>query len=219
MKNFTDHIPPDVMLTPNVQRFMKVLDGLNDYKQEVIRPYDYAFNFAATMHLHILRKFFYELGQMEYIGGMPHHLLKQFIANAYDIFHLKGTRKGEKLLIRSLCDGDIETDTSKLYGTHYLQPGNYSFGYLPNGVNLGVAGTPQFIYLFGNTVVPYYTEMKVGLVGPYFYVPEFRNFIAKILPDFLCMVDIRTCQLTINFYGHGHVPIASVPVIYNPILP
>lgn len=206
MKNFSERIPEDILMTPNVRRFMKVLDGLNDQKQEWMLPYDYAFNYMANVNLNILQKFFYELGQMDLMGGMPEHLLKQFILNAWDIFHLKGTKKGERLLARCLMDADIETDTTLLYGRQYLQPDDPYYGILPDGADLLNAGTTAFIYAYDHEdLSDYYTSMEVRLIGPYFYVPEFRSFVAKILPDFLCMVDIRTCSLDVKFYGHSYI--------------
>lgn len=205
MLNFSDAIPEEVLRTPNVRRFVKVLDELNIYKRNVVEQMDTAFSFVRLNNQHFLRKFFYELGNMEWVEGMPLHLYKQFIAHAWEIFHYKGSRKGLQLLCKNLMDADVETNMDELFPLTFLTPDDLELGLLPNGADLGNAGTTAFLYLFDGNVSDYYGACEIRLIGPYFHVPEFRNFVAAILPDFLCMADTRTTDIVIKFYGSGQI--------------
>ena len=203
MGEFRDHVPEDLLAVPNVERLVSVLDEANAEKGLIVDEFNTVFNPIRLKNVDFLRKYLYQLGQLSFIDGMPVKILEQLILRAHEIFSLKGTRQGFISFIEALTCGDAEVKFDEIIGNEFLVPDDIRLGILPDGFDLLDAGTDEFIYLFQDDTTQYHTSAEVRLISPYFYIGEFRNFVAEVVPDMLPLHDKSTQDVTIRFYGHS----------------
>jgi hypothetical protein len=217
MNTFRESIPPDLLAIPNVSRLTNVLDRMLQDKNAELYKFDTAQNPAHIRDRNYLQRYLYEFGQLQAFKGAPHFIIERLIFNAYDIFALKGSHDGLKLFIHSACDGDVVSDYSEYDTPPYIIPSSITgYGTLPNGNDLkypgGVigflpGGSP--CYLFGGSFAAYYSTVKIGIVSPYVGNAVFRDFLSRILPEYLPMVHPYTTQLTINYYNTAMIPVGN----------
>lgn len=207
---FSDHVPEVLEENLNVRNFLAVLDGANEYKSnEVFFSLHKAFYPLFQDNVQYLRKFLFEVGQIENIQGMPRVILENLIQNANTIFSSKGTLVGFKLFMRCLTLGDCSVNFSNYWGDKvYLHPNRFELlGMLPNGASLIVADSfpSKYPFLFGGQDFDAYKgSVAIKLISPYFHVKEFRNFVKSIICNYLPMISPEYTELNIGMYGHGY---------------
>lgn len=227
---FTSAIAPDLLQSINAQKIGTVFDQLQLFKDLTIYEQQTIFNPLQIRNRNFLKRFLYELGRLEQFSGAPYYIIERLIFNAYDIFALKGTRKGLQLLIKSCCDGDIESDFDKWWAAPYIIPGNvsayypaagpllYGYGLAPNGHDLGshpindafafgLGVSP--LYLFGGSFSSYYGQVDIAIVSPYVGLTQFRTFLAGVLVDFLPMAHPESTTINITYYDYGMTPVGT----------
>lgn len=119
---FSKSIPEEVLGYPNTLAFVKVLDELQAYKQEIISGCIRSGNPALCTDKKWLIMYMGDFG----FSGIPEFLplpcMQQFALNMDVVFRLIGTLDGLKLLCESLVLGTATFDTS-----HFSQPFDFLF--------------------------------------------------------------------------------------------
>lgn len=214
---FSEAIPEKLQENPYVVKLAKVLDGMMVNTDtslpfmgkitemgDVDRQFDpvrlEAFNFYQFM--------LWEIGKINWVYGFPKEIYERLAVNGYNIMALKGSPNGLKLLASSLWLGDVIMDASHLWGVPFLIPDDLDrYGFLPNGSD--VANIPdhedEFLYLYNGDYDYFGGHVEVRMISPYFYMSQFRTFIANVLPKYLAMFDPYNTSYVFKYYGSGFV--------------
>lgn len=119
---FSKSIPEEVLGYPNTSAFVKVLDELQAYKQDIISGCIRSGNPALCTNKKWLISYIGDFG----FSGIPEFLplvcIQQFALNMDVVFRLIGTLRGLKLLCESLALGTSTFDTS-----HFSPPFDFLF--------------------------------------------------------------------------------------------
>lgn len=207
MERIKSHIPPAILVNPNASNFARVLDGVQDMKDEKMSVYDGFLDWKLNKEPGYLRRFYYEHGQLPIFTSMPVRCQERMLEKSHEIFGQKGSLNGLKLFVASCCEGTVEVDMSDWWPSVMLIPDDRILGYLPNGSDLTTAiNSPKtFPFLFAGTFSYYYTKAIINiksdlLIGE----EEYRHDIALFIPEMLPMCDPATSQITINFYDNAN---------------
>jgi hypothetical protein len=204
MKNFSSEIPKDLQSTPNTAAFIKVLDNFLAYKRSELAEVEALVYPNRASQVALFEKYFKDIN-LPTIEGLPKSVYENMINNAHNLYKLRGTSDGLKLLAKCLWLGDIAWDMANIFPQRYFIPSDFENGYFPNGEDLGFPNTPRLLYLYGGDVSAYYGDIEFRLLSPLFRIPAFRQYVADVLPRFLPLIDPNTTNITIKFYGHSFV--------------
>lgn len=208
---FKDQIPPDLLDYPMVDQYTTVLDYTLAYKDDFIDSYTRAFNPLKLTNVAYLQKYVGELGNIPLVPGIPKKILENIILNAANIYILKTSNRGFELFLKSVTDGDVFIDASKLYAyPNYIILSDFSNGFLPaqDGSTLENAylnyydgQNQRFLYLFGGDVqAAIESSVNIAIKSKYSNVKEFRDWVVSLIPMFLPFTNDNT-QINVSFYG------------------
>lgn len=233
---FSETIPAELLMNPNVAAFVKVLDGmmLNELSppflgkmvemEDVKKSFDPVrmdrFNFYQFM--------LYEMGKIDWMNGFPKEVYERLAMNGYGIMAQKGSLDGLKLLASSLWLGDVAIDGSGLWSTSYIMPSDLVNGFLPGETELRLLydHEREFLYVYNGDTDYYNSTVEVRMISPLFYNSQFRTFVASVLGKYLPMFDPLNTNYTFRFYGFGFVgnkllyytPENAVEIISTPVI-
>lgn len=203
MKTIKEHIPPSLFSNMNVERFSNVLDGMLEYKRESILLLENAFNIYTNKDPVWVKKFMYELGQIQAFTDMPLAQQEAYILQARHIFGKKGSLNGLQLFVETVCSGTVTADFSNWWPPAMLILNDYEFGYLPDSEDLALSvNSPNdYPYLFANSFSVYYSFVSININSDLLENrAQFRREMALFLPNILPMCDPGSSNIVINFY-------------------
>ena len=108
-------VPDKLKETPQVSRFLEVLDKLQGYKSSVISEALRVNNPGVCMDRKWILKTLEELGVKGLPIDYPIQPLLQLVLNADAVFRTRGSKEGIKLYCSVLSLGEVEIDDSEFY--------------------------------------------------------------------------------------------------------
>lgn len=112
---FRDQIPEDLLINPYADKFVTVLDGANDFKQEEIEKALRFYRPPLSMNTSFAIKKLQDLGFPPIPSDFPKDVLDALILNAKDINALRGSKIGLELWLWCLTFGSFVIDDSLFY--------------------------------------------------------------------------------------------------------
>lgn len=112
---FSESIPDKLQEYPNVTSFMAVLDGMQDFKNEVIAESFRVNNSAILMDKKWLLKKLEEFGITNIPLDYPIQILRQYLLNVDTICGTRGSKIGIELYCSVLSLGEVTIDDSQFY--------------------------------------------------------------------------------------------------------
>ena len=128
---FSESVPEKVLLNRNTQRFLSVMDSLQEYKQGIIGEAIRTFNPILSTNGKWLRKNLADYGFSELPDGFPIRVMQQMLLNANTIMGLRGSKLGLEffLSVSSLGVGSASTDAD-VDNFNVLFPDSDLYGYI-----------------------------------------------------------------------------------------
>lgn len=207
---FDGHVPPAILANNSAARgLVRVLDGLQAYKEQQIEQYVEHFDPRRTENTTVLRQYVDEY-EGEYRPDTPDSALECLVMNKGTIFGRKGTRKGLVQWLRCITGASSVTVTYE--GPFpFLHFHTLEGSVLPNGQDLLAEKTQGYKIptLLADTWLTGYTNVVISILGGYNQTEEFKAWLLAVLPKYLPMVDGQSLNARIRFV----VPLISVPVI------
>lgn len=209
MGRFIDYIPPDFLANLSTEKFVKVLDILHLDKANEVNKFNNLFNHKLNTNTKFLEKFVVEVTGWELPSGMPKKILENILYNIEDLFEFKGTLKGLKLLFQVLTDGDVIIDTSNyLKSVDYIIPNSIVEGYLPSDEDyliLTGAAEGTFLYLYEDSIETTNGSIVIKVISPYSHIKELRQFMEKLILEFLPFSDPTSLNVDIYYYNYVYL--------------
>lgn len=112
---FKDSLPDSLQEYPNASGFTSVLDGLQDYKQEIIAESLRVNNAGVLMDSKWLLKKLDEYGVTDLPVEYPIPLLRQLLLNIDTVCRTRGSKIGIELYCSILSFGEVIVDDSNFY--------------------------------------------------------------------------------------------------------
>lgn len=208
--NYTSHTPEELLDNPHLARFIKVFDGLCEYKDiEIHNGTQKSFNPVLCDNPNFWKKYLYELGDFPTSAYFTRRHYERLILNAIDLFRMKGTRPGFDLLVDVLCDGVITVFTVRYNPALRLEPSEVLYigdtvnpdspCFLPDEDMLLLTTTSplDYPYLFGSDDFDYFEPfagitIKTALSGN----SVFEEYMTGLLPKFLPVTKIENFTIT-----------------------
>jgi len=197
--NFTDQTPEDILQHPFAAKFLKVLDGVLEFKDITVHlGTQKSFIPVLCYDRNFLRNYLYDLGNFPDSIYFTRKNYEKLIFNAYDIYRYKGTRKGFEILVDVLCEGTIVSLEARYIPAKKLEPSTILYEndivnpdspcFLPDEVMLteSISDPLDYPFLFGADDFDYYEPfagivIKTSLAGN----TTFENYMRSLLPLFL----------------------------------
>lgn len=117
---FSDSIPDRLQEQPNVSAFTRVLDGLQNFKTEVISDSLRVGNFALLTDKKWLIKHLEEFGVVNLPLDYPMQILQQYLLNVDTVCRTRGSKIGLELYCSLLSLGEVVIDDSRFYAESSL---------------------------------------------------------------------------------------------------
>ena len=227
---FSDFVPQALLDEVTTRRFLTVLDGVADFKREVLEEFRRSFNPITISKVSYLRKFIEELGNIALAPGMPRQVLENLVLNAYAIFALKGTAQGIKLFLEIVSLGNVLLDTSRIIrkGNFIVPDDIYRAGklMLSNEVSQPVtdenysaylseisAQDNGFFFIFdGSSFDSGVSYLGISIETPFAPVYEFREYLKLIVPR---MMPLSSDIAQISIYLYHQIPMGTPWAILN----
>ena len=113
--SFSRSIPDKLQEHPNVSAFMQVLDGLQNFKTEIIAKSLRVDNFAVLTDRKWLLKKLEEFGVTGVPINYPIEIIRQYLLNVGTICNTRGSKIGVELYCSLLSLGEVTIDDSRFY--------------------------------------------------------------------------------------------------------
>lgn len=161
---FSDSIPSKLQEQPNVNAFLKVLDGLQGFKNEVLAESFRVNNYAVLMNRNWLLKKLSDYGVDNLPEGFPIQIIRQCLLNIDTICGTRGSKIGLELYCSVLSFGEVTIDDSKFYAdTNVLLLDSTAQGCITED------NSKQFFHIVeDNSVLNPETELKITIKSKYF---------------------------------------------------
>lgn len=141
LNNIERHIPDEIKSHKPVEKMLKVLQGMVDYKQEALDEYAESFLYPMVYQIEQLRRWVDNFGG-EYLESTPRPALDCLIRHSAFIFASKGTLIGLQTLLLCLvedgiCIGaSVAINSFELWKPLILFDDDRPYDVLPEGVDL-----------------------------------------------------------------------------------
>ena len=161
---FSDSIPSKLQEQPNVSSFLKVLDGLQGFKNGILAESFRVNNYAVLMDRNWLLKKLSDYGVNNLPEGFPIQIIRQCLLNIDTICGTRGSKIGIELYCSVLSFGEVTLDDSKFYAdTNILLLDSTIQGYITED------NSEQFFHIVeDNSVLNPETELKITIKSKYF---------------------------------------------------
>lgn len=188
---------------PYLAGLVKVLDGLEAYKQAQLLKSSRFYNPVLLTNRDFLRKLAEELGWPSVPFDFPKEILDNMILNAERIWALKGSNLGFEILLRALTCGEPTVTSSAFFPeTDFIILDELNQGYLPDSEMISAG---EQLYLFEDFTQFQSGTLSVSVATPYEGLESLKTYIQTNLPRFVGFIDEDT-TITITYSLGPHVP-------------
>lgn len=192
---YRNQIPPALLLSPDADKFVLVLDGLEQYKESIVEDSTRFYRPPVFTDLKWLRKKVEDLGYPPVPTDFPKEILDAMLLNAQNVMALKGSKLGLTYWLWTLTFGGITVDDSQFYPLgDYIIPSDLDFGFVSEVAPL----TSDTLYLFSDAADFGVQILTIGIATKYVYMLTLRNYIHKHIKEFISFADDNT-QINITF--------------------
>jgi hypothetical protein len=219
---FSDYINPDSLGSRESKQIVQVFDEAHLEKTIILDEYVRSYNPLSVSKTQFLKKYLLDFGGLLLIPGFPRSVYENLILNAAAIYGLKGTKKGLTLFLEILCQGGVLFNTSGLHRIgDFIIPDDFSGDHallrlcftnnntqtdedLDSYNNTVVSESEEsFYFLFdGDSYDSGISNIQIHIISPFAKIREFRDFLKKILPDYLCMAVPESANIAVYLYQH-----------------
>lgn len=192
---YSKQIPEAFQLSPDSQDFIKVLDGLQQYKDGIIFKSTRIYNPVLLTNRGFMRKFLKEFGWPDIPEDFPKKILDNMYLNAEHVFRLQGSKIGLEYLLRVLTCGSITIDDQDFFPkSSYIILDDLDYGYLFTETDY----PKNILYLYDgeDSFLPRF--LTIGIKTPYWYLQSLKDYINTNIYRFIGFTDANT-TLTITF--------------------
>lgn len=192
------NIPERVLEIPTTSQFIDVIDGLMEYKQELLSEGLRAFNPAICLDKSWLSKCMTDYGIKDFPFNMPLEVAIQFIHNLDTILGTQGSKIGLELLCSVLSLGDVVIDDSEFFKDSPI----LVLDSLSTGVIVEDSLDPVFYLLSDSSEITPLRELAITITSRYFngdYSVEevaIKSYLEEIVPEFLGFSPNRSITFT-----------------------
>lgn len=203
---FSKQTPERLRENQNASDFLKVLDGLQLYKESVVQKALRFYNPVLLTDLRFLRRVLGEFGWPAIPADFPKKILDNMYLNAENVMALKGSKMGIELFLRVLTCGEVTVDD----GSFFPKP---SYIDLDDEIYAGYLFTDtdfpnKILYLYSgeDNFIP--RHLTIGIKTPYDTLQSLRSYIETHIFKFIPFTDANT-TVTITF--------ENGPFVKNPL--
>jgi hypothetical protein len=192
-----NNIPERVFENPNADMFVSVLDGMQDYKKEVIYDSLRAFNPVLCTDKTWLIKTLAEYGVTDFPIDMPLAVLQQFLLNINTILSLRGSKLGVELYCSVLSLGEVTVDDSDFYAIVNFLILNSKV----QGTIIADSNDAKFYLVSDSEQLNGVPQLGISIQSPYFSTGNLDgatilNYITATLPNFLAFSPGKSINIT-----------------------
>lgn len=210
LRRFDGHIPPNILKeNHNLNRFVEVLNGMLEIREECLDDYVRSFFFPVVSDLKIMRRYVDEWGA-EYTESSTRFCIDCLYRNYHKIYSGKGTINGLKTLLGCLFyinkKPTIEVISSTSGKPLILTDENIFIDHLPSGEDLAkelnsVRGEEDWCpTLLGDSWEHHYSRLYLRVGVNYTPSTEFLNFIVDVLYKYIPMANKDFTKVNIETY-------------------
>lgn len=206
--NYTSQTPDEIKVNPNAEKFLKVLDGMEEYKQiEVDKAHRFYRSPVNFNHLFLRKRLNFDYGFPTIPADFPKDVLDALLLNANDINALRGSKIGLHLWLWCLTFGNITINDTGFYPLpQYLLLDTLDLSYLDQ-FDPNVATNPPAIpdlFMFEDVSQFGQTTMTITIQTKYELHPSIPTYITTHLKKYLTFVT-----------SNASIAIAFGPGVYN----
>lgn len=186
---FSDFVPEGLKVHTPVENFLKVLDGLQFYKEQEIYKSTRIYNAVLNTNLAHLRKVLSRYGYPEIPEDFPKEILDNMYLNAENVFRLQGSKMGLDYLLRVLTCGEPTINDADFYPkASYIIPGDLDAGYLfaPQDYPLNTL----YLYSGVDNYLPRF--LYISIATPYHNLQSLKKYIETNIYRFITFTDENT---------------------------
>lgn len=206
--NYSSQTPDEIKVNPNAEKFLKVLDGVEEYKQievdKALRFYRSPVNFN---NLFLRKRLNFDYGFPTIPADFPKDVLDALLLNANDINALRGSKIGLHLWLWCLTFGNITINDTGFYPLpQYLLLDTLDLSYLDQ-FTPNVATNPPSIpdlFLFDDVSQMGQTILTIDIVTKYDTHPSIPAYITTHIKKYIGFVT-SNALITINFTNGPYV--------------
>lgn len=161
---FSDSIPDKLQEYPHITSFLGVLDGVQQYKTEIIAESLRVNNPAILMDKKWLLKKISEYGISDFPFEYPIQIMQQYLLNADTLYRLRGSKLGIEFYCSLLSLGEVTLDDSGFYkSATALILDSFSQGFITS------SNSDDFYYLFDDTdLLNPKVKLSITITSKYF---------------------------------------------------
>lgn len=191
---FSERIPVSHRQSPHTDAYIKVLDGTQEYKEQLIFKASRFYDAILLTDKTSLRKLINSFGWYPVPEDFPKKILDNIIRTIGSIAYLRSSKLGLEHWLRTLTCGNVSFDDSEFYPKpSYIIPSDYEAGYLFTEADYPV----DTLYLFDGTDVFAPRFLIVYISTPYWKLESLRKYIEDNITKYIPFVDEGT-TITIN---------------------
>lgn len=207
---------PDDFRTGNPEKYLTVLDGMLDFKLDLLRKALRVYCPPLLTSLPYLRRRAEDVGWYNVPYDFPKLILDAMILNAEAVFSLAGSYKGLDYWLRILTQGAPTVTGLLLPQERYIIPGDQLRGYMSHESNWN---GESFLTLFSgelHDVQP--GTLSVSVATPYYNLASLQKYIETTIRQMLGFTSSRT-TITITLVQGPYVPNPHAnPYFVNPVI-
>ena len=199
---YSDKIPEALKETNNTEKFVKVLDELQKFKEVQLFRSSRLWNPVLLTNLVWYKKILEEYGWPTIPYDFPKEILDNMWLNSENVFALAGSNLGLDYLLRVLtCGLPIINSSQFIPKPSYVIPNDLDAGYFfstqdyPN----------KIIYLYNGVDIFLNAGLAIQIQTPYYQLQSLKDYITKNIYKFIGFVDINTV-VNITFVNGPYVP-------------
>lgn len=163
MRTLEQSIPEIVLQNPQTAQFIQVLDGMNEYKRDIMASALRANSFGVLTDRKVIHRHLADFGivlPMDY----PMEILIQVLLNAYTFCSTRGSKRGLQFFLSVLSLGEVIIDDSSFY----VAPGYLILDSLINGYITGDSEKPHFEIISDNAILETTQDLDITIKSQYF---------------------------------------------------
>lgn len=194
--SFNSQIPEQVLASPNTQKFVSVLDALNEVKSNIIFTSLRVYNPALLSNKKWLIKRLSDYGVSFIPVEFPLPVIQQFLLNADIILGTRGSKRGLEILLSVLTLGQVTVDDSRFY----TDPKVLLLNSIIQGHIVGDSNDPKFYLIGDSDIINPAVSITINISSIFFsgsYSEIIKDTIRKVVPTWLGFSPNKT--ITVNF--------------------
>lgn len=196
--SFKDYIPEEVLESGDADKFLNVMDGVQELKTEIISESLRVNNNAVNLNRKWITKRLIDCGLSIVPVELPLAILLQVLLNVDTIFRTRGSKIGVELFCSIFSLGRVTVDDSKFYA----DPTTLLLDSKVQGYIVDDSTDIKYGLVDDNANINPAVSIKIAIESKYFngsFATEaalIKNFISTNLPDFLGFSPNKTITYT-----------------------